>query len=266
MTRVSDETANDDGFVTRWSRRKVEANDDAGAMPPDESQRVAVPVRGRMITEPIVVARELQELRELEEPGERDEPGKLAVASVSGEQDATGALEQPDASGDGDASANEDALAELETIDIEALDYSADFTRFMQPGVPEALRRRALRRLWRTNPVLANVDGLNDYDEDYRDAALAVDVLKTVHRVGKGYLTDDEVEAYQVAKDEADAGGGDSVSAGAADEDDAVESAVADGPEQPEGDRVEADATIASSDDDADDADVDDDDGDLDYG
>ena len=46
--------------------------------------------------------------------------------------------------------------------------------------------------MWRTNPVLANIDGLNDYDDDFTDAALAVDVLKTVHKVGRGYLEDED--------------------------------------------------------------------------
>jgi hypothetical protein len=37
----------------------------------------------------------------------------------------------------------------------------------MREGVPEALRNRALRKLWLSDPVLANLDGLNDYDEDF---------------------------------------------------------------------------------------------------
>src|SRR3989304_5459804 len=51
--------------------------------------------------------------------------------------------------------------------DIDGMDDSSDFTVFLQAGVPEVLRRRALRKLWRVNPVLANLDGLNDYDKDY---------------------------------------------------------------------------------------------------
>jgi len=58
-----------------------------------------------------------------------------------------------------------------EGIDIETLDYESDFTVFMNDKVPETLRRMALRKLWRSNPILANIDGLNDYDEDFTDAA-----------------------------------------------------------------------------------------------
>jgi hypothetical protein len=80
--------------------------------------------------------------------------------------------------------------AETEIIaqlpDIESLDESADFTVFLQKGVPEELRKRALRRLWRLNPVFANLDGLNDYDEDFTDAATVLEGLKTLYQVGKG--------------------------------------------------------------------------------
>lgn len=57
--------------------------------------------------------------------------------------------------------------------DIETLTYESDFTAFLREGVPEELRRLALRKLWRSDPVLANVDGLNDYDLDYK--SLGVD-------------------------------------------------------------------------------------------
>jgi hypothetical protein len=92
---------------------------------------------------------------------------------------------------------------DLAGVDIDALNYESDFTRFMQNDVPEALRRRALRQLWRSDPILANVDGLNDYDDDFTDTALAVKVLQTAHKVGRGYLDDDEdAAAVQADPDE----------------------------------------------------------------
>ena len=66
-------------------------------------------------------------------------------------------------------------------IDVETLDYDSDFTVFMHEKVPEALRRRALRALWHSNPILANVDGLNDYDEDFTDSATVVEGLKAAY-------------------------------------------------------------------------------------
>ena len=81
--------------------------------------------------------------------------------------------------------------AEVEALveslpDIDSLTGESDFTVFLQKGVPEELKQRALRRLWRLNPVFANLDGLNDYDEDFTDAALVVKNLKTLYEVGKG--------------------------------------------------------------------------------
>ncbi|MEQ8332491.1 DUF3306 domain-containing protein [Nisaea sp.] len=78
--------------------------------------------------------------------------------------------------------------------DIEALDADSDFTPFMQSKVPEFLRRRALQVLWRSNPVLANVDGLVDYGEDFTDAARVIEGMQTAYRVGKGFMTDEELE------------------------------------------------------------------------
>ena len=76
--------------------------------------------------------------------------------------------------------------------DIDSMDDSSDFTVFLQKGVPEALRRQALKKLWRVNPLFAHLDGLNDYDEDFTAVGLGVEGLKTAYKVGKGYLSDDE--------------------------------------------------------------------------
>lgn len=53
-----------------------------------------------------------------------------------------------------------------ELPDIDNLDKDSDFTAFMQEGVPEDLRSRALRKLWLSDPMFAEIDGLDDYDED----------------------------------------------------------------------------------------------------
>ncbi|MFT5509000.1 MAG: hypothetical protein ACI89J_002077 [Hyphomicrobiaceae bacterium] len=88
-----------------------------------------------------------------------------------------------------------DAPPPVTEADLENLTYQSDYTKFMGEHVPEAIRRRALHQLWRSDPILANLDGLCDYDDDFTDAALAVKVLKTAHKVGQGYLTDEEVSA-----------------------------------------------------------------------
>ncbi len=53
---------------------------------------------------------------------------------------------------------------------VEDLTGESDFAAFMGEGVPDEIRNLALRKLWRSDPVLANLDGLNDYDEDFAGA------------------------------------------------------------------------------------------------
>ena len=79
-------------------------------------------------------------------------------------------------------------LEELDLPDPDTLVMGDDFSVFMSKTVPDRIRRRALRILWRSNPVLANVDMLVDYGEDFTDAAMAVENIQTAYQVGKGML------------------------------------------------------------------------------
>lgn len=100
---------------------------------------------------------------------------------------------------------DEEVLAELDLPDPDSLSEGDDFTAFMAKAVPERLRRRALRRLWLSNPVLANLDQLVDYGEDFTDAATVVADLQTVYRVGKGMVRDEDLEPPpQAEADEAE--------------------------------------------------------------
>ena len=51
---------------------------------------------------------------------------------------------------------------------IESLRDDSDFSGFLSPGVSEDLRRRALRRLF-ASAVFNVRDGLDDYDDDFRN-------------------------------------------------------------------------------------------------
>ena len=81
---------------------------------------------------------------------------------------------------------DEDLLKELGLPDPDDLKPGDDFAAFMQKTVPERLRRRALRRLWTSNPVLANLDGLTDYSDDFTDAATVIPDMRTAYQVGHG--------------------------------------------------------------------------------
>lgn len=100
----------------------------------------------------------------------------------------------------------QEVLAKYGLPDPDAIELGTDITGFMRKEIPELLRRRALRALWRSNPVLAVLDGLNDYDEDYTDAGLRTKGIKTLYKVGQGFLNrtkeerDAQIEASQAAQ------------------------------------------------------------------
>jgi hypothetical protein len=83
---------------------------------------------------------------------------------------------------------DEEILAELNLPDPDTLKPGDTVEAFMSKAVPDRIRRRALRQLFRLNPALANIDGLVDYGEDFTDAALVVENLQTTYQVGKGML------------------------------------------------------------------------------
>lgn len=97
---------------------------------------------------------------------------------------------------------DDEILAELKLPDPDSLKMGDDFSVFMAKAVPDRIRRRALRTLWRSNPVLANVDSLVDYGQDFTDSAMAVENLQTAYQVGKGMLKHVEEMARQAEERE----------------------------------------------------------------
>ena len=87
--------------------------------------------------------------------------------------------------------------------DPENIELGTDITGFMRKEIPEFLRRKALRGLWKSNPVLAVLDGLNDYDEDYTLASTAGQTVKTLYKVGEG-LVDKAKKAADVVDDQSE--------------------------------------------------------------
>ncbi|MEQ5802103.1 DUF3306 domain-containing protein [Halomonas sp. H10-9-1] len=67
--------------------------------------------------------------------------------------------------------------------DPDALPPGADFTAYLKQGVSSQLRRRALRCLWSSGNYGVR-DGLDDYDENYREVLkpLARDVAEQLRR------------------------------------------------------------------------------------
>ncbi|MCP5084085.1 MAG: DUF3306 domain-containing protein [Alphaproteobacteria bacterium] len=77
-------------------------------------------------------------------------------------------------------------LAEqISTMDLDKLSYDDDFTVFMKTKVPDIIRRKALSKLWLSHPLLANLDGLNEYDEDYTQAADAAETVRKIFEAAR---------------------------------------------------------------------------------
>ncbi|WP_102107041.1 DUF3306 domain-containing protein [Oceaniglobus roseus] len=100
---------------------------------------------------------------------------------------------------------DEEILAALDLPDPDTLKMGDDFSRFLGKAVPLHIRNRALRRLWRSNPVLACLDGLNDYDGDYLTGSTGNGPIRTAYQVGKGMLGHLQEVERRAAAAEADA-------------------------------------------------------------
>ena len=136
-------------------------------------------------------AKRKQQVRELEEREAELQPIVESVEpSVDGE-DTSQQLEVRDTPPDDET--RQRWIEELEAIDIDALTYDNDFTIYMKSWVPGPLRQRALRKLWGTNPALAVLDGLNDYDLDYTDKAMQAGTVISSYIPGRGYASLEEV-------------------------------------------------------------------------
>lgn len=98
---------------------------------------------------------------------------------------------------------DDEILSILELPDPETLKLGDTVEKFMDGRVPERIRLKALRAFWKTNPVLANIDGLDEYCEDYTDAAMVVENLQTIYQVGKGYAVQALDALESLADDEA---------------------------------------------------------------
>jgi hypothetical protein len=87
---------------------------------------------------------------------------------------------------------NPPAIDDLPPID--ELTAESDFTAFLRAGVPEELKRQALRKLWRSDPVFANLDGLVEYGEDFGAAFRNPGPVATLFRIGRGMPGPEDLE------------------------------------------------------------------------
>jgi Protein of unknown function (DUF3306) len=168
-------------FLSRWSQRKQAGEQEAEAPGPAPGTGIPSKESSRAGADS-GVATARPDPRAATEPAER--PTERGIAVEAGT----------------DAEAGFD-LKDLP--DIDSLQAGSDFKVFLRAGVPDALRRRALRKLWRVHPVLGFIDGLDDYNLDYTDAATVVPNMKTLYKVGKGMIMPEDEIAEAEAQAEA---------------------------------------------------------------
>lgn len=144
----------EDGFLARWARRKNAAASGVPETDPDE------------------IARAEAEARAVEEEAGRTEEVGRTEAEARAEAHAA------------ELEANR---AAAEAVDLETIDEKSDVSVFLKEGVPALLKQAALRKLWRSNPVFANIDGLNDYDTDFTGTGTTLEKVATRWQVGKGF-------------------------------------------------------------------------------
>ncbi|WP_454018984.1 DUF3306 domain-containing protein [Azospirillum sp. Marseille-Q6669] len=113
---------------------------------------------------------------------------------------------------------------------VEELTLESDFTPFLRAEVPDDLHRQALRKLWTSDPVFANDDGLKDYADDYASLFTGSSPVKTLYRVGKGFL-DAAEEAAEKAEQATGEMAGETAADGNADEDAKETAALPEGSE-----------------------------------
>jgi hypothetical protein len=142
--------ARDEGFVGRWARLKREARGGNDAAPP-----VGEAVDANAV--PPGVERPVAPMQETGSPQPKGGAETLPVDPAS-------------------------------LPDVESLTYQSDYGAFLKKGVPLELRNQALRRLWRSSPVLANLDGLVEYGEDFSGVGTKKMVVRTAYRVGRGMI------------------------------------------------------------------------------
>jgi hypothetical protein len=150
----------DESLLLRWSRRKHQARQESQQESQQETPQEAAPEKS---TGPAAEA-----------PSAADaasKPVEPADPSPAGAVDHAGEPEHE---------------VDIESLpDIETLTYESDFSMFLREGVPERLKQAALRKLWLSNPVFANLDGLNDYDPQTMKF-LEEAVAEPIAEVGRG--------------------------------------------------------------------------------
>ena len=113
------------------------------------------------------VARESE--REAADEARRRDERRGPPESAGGVAGSAGDASEP-------AAVEEQVLTDADMPPLDSLDENSDYSGFLSTGVSEALRRRALRKLF-SSAVFNIPDGLDDYDDDFTSFAALGDIV-----------------------------------------------------------------------------------------
>ena len=141
-----------EGFMSRWSKRKSNLKHDQG--------------------------------------NEKNIKGKTELQESNVNEQKTDIKEEVDESQYSDLN-DQELLEKFKLPDPEKIKKEKGLDLFFKDGVPDRLRQIALRRVWKLNPIIRFADAeINDYHEDFTDAATVIEGMQTAYQVGKGYLSE----------------------------------------------------------------------------
>ena len=141
-----------EGFMSRWSKRKSNLKHDQG--------------------------------------NEKNLKGKTELQESNVNEQKTVIKEEVDESQYSDLN-DQELLEKFKLPDPEKIKKEKGLDLFFKDGVPDRLRQIALRRVWKLNPIIRFADAeINDYHEDFTDAATVIEGMQTAYQVGKGYLSE----------------------------------------------------------------------------
>lgn len=146
------ENNSNEGFMSRWSKRKSNLKHDQG--------------------------------------NEKNLKGKTELQESNVNEQKTVIKEEVDESQYSDLN-DQELLEKFKLPNPEKIKKEKGLDLFFKDGVPDRLRQIALRRVWKLNPIIRFADAeINDYHEDFTDAATVIEGMQTAYQVGKGYFSE----------------------------------------------------------------------------
>ena len=192
----------DEGFLSRWSRRKVQVRTGQEPAP-------AAALTPHSGLGPAVAAATCPAVAVSSSAVVTSEPDDAAAA-----QDGLKGRPQPDAgaqadtalkSGPGQANVGQQGAAQAAALppptmaDVDALTPDSDFTRFTQPEVDPQVRNAAMKKLFHSEPQVNVMDGLDVYIDDYNTPdPLPKSMMRMMLQARALGLLDDELTEQQL--------------------------------------------------------------------